>query len=141
MAWGIEGPAPNGGGHAVGVQFAALPAQKQGQVLEVLSFIQPAPIPRLPMLAFMFEQCIGLTCSTARKAVTVWASCGALVVTLDFPSATKMDVAENRARTVVLPSVAYQGGGGGTGHKTHSRLNGTPSKVWVGGSCSPNGGL
>ena len=59
-----------------------------------------------------------------------------LVVALDFGSATKMDVAENRARTVVLPSVAYHGGGA-TGHKTLSRLSSTPSKVRVGGSCSP----
>ena len=35
-----------------------------------------------------------------------------LVVALDYPSATKMDVAEKRARTAVLPSVAYHGGGG-----------------------------
>ena len=59
----------------------------------------------------------------------------ALVATLDYPSATKMDVAEDRARTAVLPSVAYHGGGG-SGHKTHSRLNSTPSKVGVGGPCS-----
>ena len=37
----------------------------------------------------------------------------ALVAALDYPSATKMDVAENRAHTAVLPSVAYHGGGGG----------------------------
>ena len=36
----------------------------------------------------------------------------ALVAALDYPSATKMDVAENRARTAVLPSVAYHGGAG-----------------------------
>ena len=35
-----------------------------------------------------------------------------LVAALDYPSATKMDVAENRAHTAVLPSVAYHGGGG-----------------------------
>ena len=35
----------------------------------------------------------------------------ALVAALDYPSATKMDVTENRARTAVLPSVAYHGGG------------------------------
>ena len=60
----------------------------------------------------------------------------ALVAALDYLSATKMDMAENRGRTAVLHSVAYHEGGG-TGHKTHSRLNGTPSKVQVGGSCSP----
>ena len=36
----------------------------------------------------------------------------ALVATLDYPWATKMDVAEKRAHTAVLPSVAYQWGGG-----------------------------
>ena len=36
----------------------------------------------------------------------------ALVAALDYPLATKMDVAENRAHTAVLPSVAYHGGGG-----------------------------
>ena len=35
-----------------------------------------------------------------------------LVAALDYPSATKMDVAENSAHTAVLPSVAYQWGGG-----------------------------
>ena len=59
----------------------------------------------------------------------------ALVAALDYLSATKMKVAENKARKAVLPSVAYHGGGD-TGHKTQSRLNGTPSKVHVGGSCS-----
>ena len=54
------------------------------------------------------------------------------VVAPNYPSATKMDVAENRAHTAVLSSVAYHGGGG-TGHKTHSRLNDTPSKVRPGG--------
>ena len=29
------------------------------------------------------------------------------VVALDYPQATKIDLAENRARTAVLPSVAY----------------------------------
>ena len=36
----------------------------------------------------------------------------ALVAALDYPSATKMDVAENRAHTAVLPSVAYHWGRG-----------------------------
>ena len=36
----------------------------------------------------------------------------ALVGALDYLSATKMDVAENRGRTAVLPSVTYLGGGG-----------------------------
>ena len=36
----------------------------------------------------------------------------ALVAPLDYPSATKMDVAENRARTAILPSVVYHGRGG-----------------------------
>ena len=35
----------------------------------------------------------------------------ALVAALDYPSATKMDVAESRAHTAVLRSVAYHGGG------------------------------
>ena len=53
----------------------------------------------------------------------------AFVVTLDYPSATKMDAAENRARTVVLLSVAYQAGGvpatrlilGSTAHQARFR--------------------
>ena len=36
----------------------------------------------------------------------------ALVVGLDYPPATKMNLAENRARTVVLPSVTYHRRGG-----------------------------
>ena len=36
----------------------------------------------------------------------------ALIAALDYLLATKMDVAENRAHTAVLPSVAYHGGGG-----------------------------
>ena len=59
----------------------------------------------------------------------------ALGAALDYPPATKMDAAENRAHTAVVPSVAYHAGV--TGHKTHSRLNGTQNKVRVGGSCSP----
>ena len=59
----------------------------------------------------------------------------ALVVALDYLSATKMHVAENRARTAVLPSVAYHEGG--TGHQTPSRINGIPNKVRFGVSCAP----
>ena len=36
----------------------------------------------------------------------------ALVAALHYQLATKMHVAENRAHTAVLPSVAYHGGGG-----------------------------
>ena len=60
----------------------------------------------------------------------------ALVAALDYSSATKMDVAENRAHTAVLPSVAYHGGGipatrltpGSTAHQ---------ARLGWGGSCSP----
>ena len=50
-------------------------------------------------------------CSRSHMGAQLNPTSIALVAALDYPSATKMDVAENRAHTAVLPSVAYHGGG------------------------------
>ena len=71
-------------------------------------------------------------CRTSHMGAQLNPTSIALVVSVDYPSAIKMDVAGNGARTRVLPSVAYHWGGD-TGHKTRSRLKGTPSKIQVGG--------
>ena len=75
-------------------------------------------------------------CRTSHLKAQINPTSIALVVAFDYLSATRMDLPESRARTAVLTSVTYHKGAGKPGHKTHSRLNGTPGKARVGGSCS-----